>query len=90
MKNETIFLIYLIAINIVSGIAFLLDKHAAIKKRRRVPERTLHFLEILGGVFANLVLMYCIHHKNRKFGFYIWTWMVMMGWVTILYFINLK
>jgi len=93
MKNETIFLIYLIAINVVSGIFFLYDKHAAIKNNRRVPERTLHLLEIAGGVIANLVLMYSIHHKNRKFRYYGVTWVVMIGWIVIgfmdlKYFIN--
>jgi len=50
----------------------------------------LHVLELLGGVFANMVLMYSIHHKNRKFKYYGVTWVVMMGWIVILYFTNLK
>jgi len=81
MMNETFFLIYLIAINAVSGILFLYDKRAAIKNRRRVPERTLHLLEIAGGVIANTILMYSIHHKNRKFRYYAVTWVVMIGWL---------
>jgi len=84
MKNETIFLIYLIAINALSGILFLQDKRAAIKNRRRTPELTLRVLEMMGGVFANLLLMYSIHHKNRKFRYYGVTWVVMMGWVTLI------
>ena len=82
--------IYLGVINLVSGIVFIHDKHAAIKNYRRVPERTLHVLELLGGVFANLILMYSIHHKNRKFRYYGVTWVVMIGWIVILYFTNLK
>jgi len=87
MKNETIFLIYLIAINTVSGILFLYDKHAAINNNRRIPERTLHLLEIAGGVIANLVLMYSIHHKNRKFRYYGVTWVVMITWVALMIFL---
>jgi len=83
-------LIYLGVINMVSGIVFIHDKHASIKNHRRVPERTLHVLELLGGVFANMVLMYSIHHKNRKFKYYGVTWVVMIGWIVILYFTNLK
>ena len=90
MKNETIFLIYLIAINAVSGILFLQDKHAAIKNHRRVPERTLHLFEIAGGVVANMLLMYSIHHKNRKFRYYGVTWAVLMGWVVIMYVLSIK
>jgi len=85
---ERIFFIYLIIINVASGILFGYDKHTAIKNHRRVPELTLHILEMLGGVFANLVLMYSIHHKNRKFRYYGVTWVMMMGWVTFIAFIN--
>ena len=81
---ETIFFIYLIAINFTSGIIFATDKQAAINERQRVPERTLHILEILGGVFAVFLLMYSIHHKNRKFRYYWVTWVVMMGWIAVM------
>jgi uncharacterized membrane protein YsdA (DUF1294 family) len=84
MKAETLFLIYLIIINLLSGIIFAYEKSAAIKNRRRIPERTLHFLEITGGVFAIFLLIYSIHHKNRKFGYYVWTWGILIGWIAIL------
>jgi len=87
MKIEPIFIIYLIIINIASGILFSYDKHAARINHRRVPESTLHILEMLGGVFANMVLMYSIHHKNRKFRYYGVTWVVMMGWGIMIAFI---
>jgi len=87
MKIEPIFIIYLIIINIASGILFSYDKQAAIKNHRRVPEKTLHILELLGGVFANMILMYSIHHKNRKFRYYGVTWVVMMGWGVMIAFI---
>jgi len=77
-------LIYLGVINLVSGMMFIADKRAAIKNHRRIPERTLHVLEMLGGVFMNLILMYSIHHKNRKFKYYGVAWVVMIGWVVIL------
>ncbi len=90
MTFETLFFIYLIIINLLSGIIFVYDKRAAIKNHRRTPERTLHILEMLGGVFANLLLMYSIHHKNRKFRYYGVTWVVMMGWIVIIFFTNFK
>ena len=71
-------------INLLSGLLFIFDKQAAIKGRRRFPERTLHFFEILGGVFANIFLMYALHHKNRKFNYWIWTWLIMIGWVALI------
>jgi len=88
MKIDTIFFIYLIIINLASGIVFIYDKRVAIKNHRRVPERTLHSFELLGGVFANMVLMYSIHHKNRKFRYYGVTWVVMMGWMVTIYVLS--
>ena len=75
---------YIGIINLLSGLLFAFDKQAAINGRNRVPERTLHLLEALGGVVANLLLMYTLHHKNRKFSYWIWTWMVLIGRVVII------
>lgn len=75
---------YIGLINLLSGLIFAFDKQAAVKGRRRIPERTLHLFEMIGGVFANLFLMYTLHHKNRKFSYWIWTWLIMIGWVTII------
>jgi len=89
MKIEILFFIYMIIINIASGIMFSYDKQAAGKNNRRVPEMTLHILEMLGGVFANMVLMYSIHHKNQKFRYYGVIWMVLIGWVVTFYFLSI-
>ena len=75
-------------INIVSGIAFLIDKNAAINDRRRIPEQTLHILEFLGGVFVIFVFMYTLRHKNRKFKYYMWTWVIFLWWIIILMIFN--
>lgn len=77
--------IYFVFINSLSGFIFAYDKNAAIRGRHRIPERTLHILELLGGVFANLLLMYTLHHKNRKFSYWAWTWVIMIGWVSVAY-----
>jgi uncharacterized membrane protein YsdA (DUF1294 family) len=81
------FYIYLIIISLISGVVFAFDKSAARKQRRRIPERTLHLLEMLGGVFINLLLMYALRHKNRKISYWGWTWLFFVGWFLILYFI---
>jgi len=72
---------YLGIVNIISGIFFAYDKNTAKNNRQRIPERTLHLLEILGGAFANLLLMYTLRHKNKKFSYWVWTWLVMIGWM---------
>lgn len=82
--NNNLIGIYLLFINLLSGIVFAFDKNAAIKKHRRIPEQTLHLFELFGGVFANILLMYTLRHKNRKFSYWVWTWGIMIGWIIIL------
>ena len=73
---------YLIAVSLITSIAFIYDKNAAISSKRRVPERTLHLLELFGGVFAVVALMYLIRHKNRKSSFYFVTYLILVLWIT--------
>jgi uncharacterized membrane protein YsdA (DUF1294 family) len=75
---------YFILINLVSAIAFYVDKRKAIKNRKRIPEASLHLLELLGGVFSNLILMYLLHHKNRKASYYLITFIIALVWIVFL------
>ena len=77
-------LIYFACINLISGLLFSFDKCTAIKGRRRISEQTLHFLELLGGVFTNIVLMYTLRHKNRKFSYYAVTYLLIIGWIALI------
>jgi uncharacterized membrane protein YsdA (DUF1294 family) len=79
------FAIYLLIINFASGILFAYDKQAAISNKRRVPEFKLHLFEILGGVLANIILMYTLRHKSRKFRYWVWTWLIMIVWAILLF-----
>jgi len=85
--NNNLIGLYFLSINLISGLVFSIDKNAAKKGHRRVPERTLHMLEIMGGVFANIFLMFTIRHKNRKFSYWGWTMLVLIGWVVMLIYI---
>lgn len=74
----------------VSGIFFGYDKIAAVRSFKRVPEYLLHFLELIGGVFVNIILMYLIHHKNRKFKYYIVTYLILLLWIVFLLMIRFE
>jgi uncharacterized membrane protein YsdA (DUF1294 family) len=80
MNYKLYFWIYLLIINVVSGLVFAYDKFASIKGYRRISEITLHGLEIAGGVYANLFLMFVLKHKNKKQKYYRWTWLTLVIW----------
>ncbi len=79
--------IYLASINIISGITFYSDKQKARKKRKRIPEKTLHFMEFAGGVFMILLFMYFIRHKNIKKSYYLVTYFALICWIALLVFL---
>ena len=61
-----VFFIWFILISAVSIIMTVYDKWAAKRKKRRVPERTLLSLGIVGGAAAMFLTVKCIHHKTKK------------------------
>ena len=84
--TKQIILAYLFIISAISATFFIYDKYAAKKGKTRISEKHLHFCEMAGGVFINMLLMYFIRHKNRKFSYYSITWVTLIAWITIIYF----
>ena len=64
--------VYLAAVNIVTFIAFVWDKHVAKNGNnpsRRLPEARLLALCLIGGSIGGLVAMYAVRHKTAKWYF---------------------
>lgn len=59
--------------SVVTIVAFVVDKGRAQRGDRRVAERTLHVLELLGGWPGALLAMRLVRHKNRKAGYWLVT-----------------
>jgi len=62
------------AAGIVTFLAYAMDKRAAKIGRRRIPEKTLHLLSLVGGWPGALVAQKLFHHKSRKFSFQLAFW----------------
>ncbi|MEE1075179.1 MAG: DUF1294 domain-containing protein [Acutalibacteraceae bacterium] len=60
-----IILAYIIFINLLSVIVCIFDKLSAIKGSRRISERNLMLLSILGGSVFMFLTMQIIRHKTR-------------------------
>ena len=78
-------ILYIVAVNIVAATLFSYDKFCAETHRWRIPEKVLHLLELMGGVAAVLVFMYALRHKNRKFSYFIWTYLILALWLLGIY-----
>ena len=65
------FLIYLVVINIFAYFAIYIDKKKAIDGKRRISEKELLQLALLGGVIGAIVAMFKFHHKIKKKSFFI-------------------
>ena len=63
------FYIYLLLINAIGFLLMLSDKRKAIKKRWRIPERTLIGVSVLGGSIGTLIGMHLFRHKTRHLKF---------------------
>lgn len=59
------FYAYLIFISVVAVIITLYDKKAAQKGKRRIRERTLMLVSVLGGSVCMYVTMLAIRHKTK-------------------------
>jgi len=64
-------LIRYILYNIISFIAYYIDKNKAKHGQYRIPEKLLLFLSVLGP-FGGLIAMYTFHHKTKKKLFLYW------------------
>ena len=72
MKPELMaLLLYLAAVNLVTFAVYGADKRRARKDKRRVSEKTLFLLAIIGGSVGALAGMYTFRHKTRHW-YFVW------------------
>ena len=64
-------LIYVIGINVMTFLMYGIDKWSAVHDLRRIPEKTLIGIAVVGGSVGAYVSMQMFRHKTRKPKFYI-------------------
>lgn len=89
-KTLLLFLVFQLAsINLITFVAYGVDKHAAQSGAWRVPENTLHTLEFLGGWGGALLGQKFFRHKSKKKSYQTFFWMMML-FEAALVFVILK
>lgn len=66
-------------INLLTLAAYARDKAAARRGARRIPERTLHLLALLGGWPGALLAQQLFRHKTRKPAFLAVLWLTVLA-----------
>lgn len=91
MDKETmshIFLIYLLVINIITFLAYLIDKKKAVNGSWRTKEITLILLGFLGGAFGATLGMKLVRHKTKHIKFLILVPLSLILWLYIIYYMS--
>jgi len=74
--------------SLVTFIIYAADKRAAKRGAQRIPEATLHLLELAGGWPGGLVAQRLMRHKNAKVSYQIVFWLIgavhLAGWIAVL------
>jgi uncharacterized membrane protein YsdA (DUF1294 family) len=63
---EYLYLIWLSVLGLITFIAYGFDKSRARRRGWRVPEKTLHWLSLLGGVIGGWAGRAFFRHKTQK------------------------
>lgn len=87
---KEILIIYLALINVVAAAVCIADKQKAIKKKRRISEKTLFILSIIGGSFGMFIAMQFVRHKTRHLKFVLGVPAIMLVQIVGIYFLLTK
>ena len=77
------FMIWLGVMGLITMLAYGFDKRAAIRRARRIPEKTLFALNLAGGFLGGWIGMYAFRHKTRHKSFYIAQTLSTIVWLTV-------
>jgi uncharacterized membrane protein YsdA (DUF1294 family) len=75
--------------SLLAYIAYAVDKKAAIKNRRRISEKSLHLLGVLGGWPGAILAQQKLRHKTQKTAFQVTFWLTVVvnlvcaGWLSV-------
>ncbi len=76
---------YLILVmSVITFIVYAVDKNAARRNTRRVPEKNLHLLALLGGWPGALLAQQMLRHKSVKQPFRVLFWATVCGNIGLL------
>lgn len=67
--------VFYVVVSVIAYTVYAVDKKAAIKKRQRVREKSLHLLALAGGWPGAWFAQQRLRHKTQKTSFRLMFWM---------------
>ncbi len=64
--------------SVVCFIAYYRDKRKALRRQWRIPEATLHLIELLGGWPGGLLAQWVLRHKIKKVSYQLIFWSIVL------------
>jgi len=64
-----LFLLFLVGMNVITFLLYVMDKRRALKNKWRIRESILIFFTLAGGAFGALLAMRIVRHKTKKITF---------------------
>ena len=83
------FVAFYAVVSVIAYITYAIDKKAAINNRRRVSEKTLHLLGVVGGWPGAFLAQQRLRHKTQKTAFQVTFWLTVIvnlacaGWLAV-------
>lgn len=84
---KAVLLGYLAIMSMITFCFYGHDKRAAKQKRRRIPEKRLFMLNLLGGFLGGWTGMYFFRHKTKHKSFYFVQFISALLWSCLIVFI---
>lgn len=83
-----IYLIWLAFMSIILFFAMGIDKRKAKKARRRISEKSLFTLAVLGGAVGGTIGMHLFHHKTKHWYFRYGFPLIAAGQIVLIFVIE--
>ncbi len=80
----------LAALNLIGLIVVGVDKHKAIKRKWRVPEKTFFIISLLGGSIGVYIGLLTFRHKTRHWYFMIGIPAILIAQAVGVYFLSIN
>jgi uncharacterized membrane protein YsdA (DUF1294 family) len=87
---DQVLLPWLLVINVVTAVVYAWDKASARRGARRVPERTLFLLNILGGFAGAWLVFFVMRHKSRHRSFWVVQSLATVLWMRVIVAVLLR